>query len=89
MVDFGKVKQGDFSGLFYVLYSTLLHLAPLRFYCVGGCWDRNPSTLATVALAVRKSYAIFCNILNVKMLFKFTVETKMFFQFIHTSVLNA
>ena len=21
-------------------YSTLLHLPPLRFYCVGGCWDR-------------------------------------------------
>ncbi len=25
---------------FYVLYSTLLHLLPLRFNCVGGCWDR-------------------------------------------------
>ncbi len=24
----------------YVLYSTLLHLPPLRFHCVGGCWDR-------------------------------------------------
>jgi hypothetical protein len=23
-----------------VLYSTLLHLPPLRFHCVGGCWDR-------------------------------------------------
>ncbi len=22
-----------------VLYSTLLHLPPLRFHCVGGCWD--------------------------------------------------
>jgi hypothetical protein len=22
----------------YVLYSTLLHLPPLRFHCVGGCW---------------------------------------------------
>ncbi len=25
---------------FYVRYSTLLHLTPLRFRCVGGCWDR-------------------------------------------------
>jgi hypothetical protein len=24
----------------YVLYSTLLHLPPLRFHCVGGCWNR-------------------------------------------------
>ena len=23
----------------YALYSTLLHLPPLRFHCVGGCWD--------------------------------------------------
>ncbi len=25
---------------FYVLYSILLHLPPLRFHCVGGCCDR-------------------------------------------------
>jgi hypothetical protein len=25
---------------FDVLYSTLLRLLPLRFHCVGGCWDR-------------------------------------------------
>jgi hypothetical protein len=25
---------------FYVRYLTLLHLLPLRFHCVGGCWDR-------------------------------------------------
>jgi hypothetical protein len=25
---------------FYVLYSTLLHLPPLRFHCADGCWDR-------------------------------------------------
>ncbi len=24
----------------YILYWTLLHLPPLRFHCVGGCWDR-------------------------------------------------
>jgi hypothetical protein len=23
-----------------LLYSTLLHLPPLRLHCVGGCWDR-------------------------------------------------
>ncbi len=23
-----------------VQYSTLFHLPPLRFHCVGGCWDR-------------------------------------------------
>ncbi len=25
---------------FYALYSTLLHLPPLRFLCIGGCWGR-------------------------------------------------
>jgi hypothetical protein len=24
---------------FEELYATLLHLPPLRFYCVSGCWD--------------------------------------------------
>ncbi len=27
-------------GFVYVLYSTLLHVPPLRFNSVGGCWDR-------------------------------------------------
>jgi hypothetical protein len=26
--------------IFYIRYSTLLHLPPLRFYCVGGRWHR-------------------------------------------------
>ncbi len=30
---------GAFS--FNVRNSTLLHLPPLRFHCVGGCWDRS------------------------------------------------
>jgi hypothetical protein len=30
---------GDFS-IFFVLYSTLLHLPHLRFHCADGCWDR-------------------------------------------------
>ncbi len=36
-----KLKSGGFLRFFYVLYSTLLHLPPLRFHCVGGCWDRS------------------------------------------------
>jgi hypothetical protein len=32
--------SGIYFGFFvYVRYSTLLHLLPLRFHCVGGCWD--------------------------------------------------
>ncbi len=30
--------------VFYVLYSTLFHLPPLRFHCVGGCWDRTQAS---------------------------------------------
>ncbi len=37
----------------YVLYSTLFHLSPLRFHCVGGCWDWR--TVATSALEVTRS----------------------------------
>jgi hypothetical protein len=25
---------------FKIVYSTLLHLPPLRFHCADGCWDR-------------------------------------------------
>ncbi len=32
------INRGFF--FMYVLYSTLFHLPPLRFHCVGGCWDR-------------------------------------------------
>jgi hypothetical protein len=28
------------ENIFYVLYSTLLHLRPLRFNCADGCWDQ-------------------------------------------------
>ncbi len=34
---------GDFMGDFFilfVLYSTLLHMQPLRFHCADGCWGR-------------------------------------------------
>ncbi len=40
--------------IFYVLYSTLLRLPPLRFHCVGGCSDWAWS-VATLTLAVRLS----------------------------------
>ncbi len=45
-----------FFGFFVMhqLYSTLLHLPPLRFHCVGGCWDRTQDS-AISALAVRCS----------------------------------
>ncbi len=34
----GNGEMHDYYGFFfYVLYSTL---PPLRFRCVGGCWDR-------------------------------------------------
>ncbi len=29
-----------FLYFFFVLYSTLLHLPPLRFHCADECWDR-------------------------------------------------
>ncbi len=43
---------GFFS--FYERYSTLLHLPPLRFYCVGGC-RVEPGTIANLALTARRS----------------------------------
>ncbi len=40
----GRLLKGGLFRFFffflYVWYSTLLHLPPLRFHCVGGCWDR-------------------------------------------------
>jgi hypothetical protein len=32
--------KGGFFWMFSALYSTLLHLPPLRFHCVVGCYDR-------------------------------------------------
>jgi hypothetical protein len=39
----------------HVLYSTRLHLPPLRFHCVGGLWDRTQDSCDFSALAVRRS----------------------------------
>jgi hypothetical protein len=45
-----KVKGGFF------IFSVLLHLLPLRFHCVWGCWDRTHTrTVAISALVVRRS----------------------------------
>ncbi len=35
-----KGRSHEIFGVFYVLYSTRFHLPPLRFHCVGGCWDQ-------------------------------------------------
>ncbi len=35
-----SIFLGDFLNIFFVLYSTLLHLPPLRFHCADGCWKR-------------------------------------------------
>jgi hypothetical protein len=50
-----KNKQWDFFGTFYcyVVYSTLLHLPPLRFHDVDAGIE--PRTVPTLALAVRRS----------------------------------
>jgi hypothetical protein len=36
------VQKGDIFdfSVFYLRYSTLLYLPPLRFHCAEGCWDR-------------------------------------------------
>ncbi len=38
--DIHNVGLYNFLFIFYVQYSTLLHLPPLRLHSVGGCWDR-------------------------------------------------
>ncbi len=35
-----KCSEIVFLFSFYLRYSTLLHLPPLRLHCVRGCWDR-------------------------------------------------
>jgi hypothetical protein len=38
-VQYGAVEAHNFF-FFFVQYSALLHLPPLRFHCADGCWDR-------------------------------------------------
>jgi hypothetical protein len=53
---FLSIKGGIFGFfLFYVQYSTLLHLPPLRFHCVGEDAEIELRTVVTTALAVRRS----------------------------------
>jgi hypothetical protein len=51
------IQINKFWGIFsfYVRYSTLLHLLPLRFHCVGGCWDQTKDSVATLALPASRS----------------------------------
>jgi hypothetical protein len=35
----------DFFGFFQHLVNTALSAPPLRFHCVGGCWDRTQGQL--------------------------------------------
>jgi hypothetical protein len=38
-------KNADFNNLHTILTRmSLLHLPPLRFHCVEGCWDRTPES---------------------------------------------
>jgi hypothetical protein len=50
-------NKGIFGFFFYVLYSTLLPLPPLRFHCVGGCWggkDRYEGRVGDLAAAPQR-----------------------------------
>ncbi len=40
-----EINRGILLDFFICTYSTLLHLPPLRFHCVGGCWGSNPELL--------------------------------------------
>jgi hypothetical protein len=43
------LKRGIYLDIsFLCTYSTLGHLPPLRFHCVGGCWDRTQPVCSTV-----------------------------------------
>ncbi len=47
-----------------MLYSKLLHLPPLGFHCVGGCWDRTVATLALVARCSNHSVSSHPQLMN-------------------------
>ncbi len=44
--------------IFSVLYSTLFHLTPLRFQCVGGCWDRIQDSCDFFSIGCQTIYPI-------------------------------
>ncbi len=45
LVQLRKISTGRFLYFFKVRFSTQLLLPPLRFLCVGGCWDRDAENL--------------------------------------------
>jgi hypothetical protein len=49
-----EMDKRDSFGFLKILYSTLLNVPPFRFHCVRGCGIK-PRTIATFALAVRRS----------------------------------
>jgi hypothetical protein len=53
-----RVKKEGFNS-FYVRYSTLLHLPPLRFHGVGGCWDQTQE-LFTTKRKILGTYCKYC-----------------------------
>jgi hypothetical protein len=40
-----RIHKVDFLGFFKLIYSTLLHIPPLRFHCGGGCYSRTRDRL--------------------------------------------
>jgi hypothetical protein len=58
------IVKGRFCGFFsfYIGYSTLLHLPPLRFHCVGRCWDRTQDCSSLASTARRSNQLQYSNI---------------------------
>ncbi len=53
LLPISEFSLGEIFLTFFILYSTLLHLPPLRFHCADGCWDRTQDRSNYSALAVR------------------------------------
>ncbi len=53
------INNNFFFNFFFVLSSALLHLPPLRFHCVGGCWERIDKGVGEEPnhMAARKSWS--------------------------------
>ncbi len=52
---FRKLEINMVILLDFYLFWTLLHLPPVRFHCVGGCSDRNPTGLLRPRRLLRSS----------------------------------
>jgi hypothetical protein len=53
-----KILRGNFGDFLKVRYSTLLHLLPLRFLCVGERWDRTQDCCDLVILALFENFEV-------------------------------